>query len=59
MRPSDNHGELGRRTGSQDEQEWFGTPDEMLGALLNRPAPLSPIQSDGTSTRGGEKPDQG
>ena len=44
--------ELGRIVGSEDEHEWIGTPVEMLDALLNRPAPLSPmvfIQSDGES----------
>lgn len=54
MRPSDDLRELGRITGSQDEHEWIGTPEEMLDALLNRPAPLSPIQSDGESTQSGE-----
>ena len=54
MRPSDDLRELGRITGSQDEHEWIGAPEEMLDALLNRPAPLSSIQSDGESTQSGE-----
>jgi hypothetical protein len=54
MRPSDDLRELGRITGSQDEDEWIGTPEEMLDALLNRPAPLNSIQSDGESTQSGE-----
>ena len=33
----------GRITGSEDEHGWIGTPEEMLDALLNRPAPLNPI----------------
>ena len=37
MRPSDDLRELGRITGSQDEHEWIGAPEEMLDALLNRP----------------------
>jgi hypothetical protein len=35
--------EPGRITGSEDEPGWIGTPEEMLDALLNRPAPLSPV----------------
>jgi hypothetical protein len=37
--------EPGRITGSEDEPGWIGTPEEMLDALLNRPAPLSPVAS--------------
>jgi hypothetical protein len=59
MNHSDDLRELDRRTGSQDEHEWIGTPEEMLAALLNRRAPLSPIQRKGESIQSGGKPNHG
>jgi hypothetical protein len=37
--------------GSEDEHGWIGTPEEMLDALLNRPAPLSPTARSAAGER--------
>jgi hypothetical protein len=52
MTDDNDPGELGGMTGSEDEHAW--TPEEMLDALSNRPASMTPAV---VIRGGGESPD--
>ena len=58
MPDGNDPGELGGLTGSENEYAW--TPEEMLDALSNRPAPVIPavvIRGGGESPKSGEEAD--